>query len=260
MRLKIDAELDYHFPHAADVLLELEVAKLQDQKLVEDKLIVGSATPLTPVSGHDGIGRRTWARGEGRFTVAYNAMVDVDRPTADLAAIDSVPLRQLPGEAVQYLWPSRYCESEKLQAFARDNFASCEGGARIAAMAEWTRNHLEYQPGCSDSGTTAHDTFQQRKGICRDFAHVLISFARAFDVPARMVSAYAWDLDPPDFHAVVEVYLEGGWYLVDPSGLAPVEGLVRIGVGRDATDISFMTIFGGSAELNRQSVCVKRVG
>jgi len=78
-------------------------------------------------------------------------------------------------------------------------------------------------------------------------------------MPARMVSAYAWTLDPPDFHAVVEVYLDGGWYLVDPTGLAPVEGLVRIGVGRDATDISFMTIF-GSATMKRQQVLVERLG
>jgi transglutaminase-like putative cysteine protease len=86
----------------------------------------------------------------------------------------------------------------------------------------------------------------------------MISFARALDMPARMVSAYAWRLDPPDFHAVVEVYLDGGWYLIDPTGLAPVDGLVRIAVGRDATDISFMTIF-GSATLNFQSVSVERI-
>ena len=115
-------------------------------------------------------------------------------------------------------------------------------------------------PGCSDAETTAHDTFEAREGICRDFAHVMISMARALDIPARMVSAYAWKLDPPDFHAVVEVYLEGGWYLVDPSGLAPIDGLVRIGVGRDAVDASFMTIFGGSAELNSQSVSVESHG
>jgi transglutaminase-like putative cysteine protease len=258
MRLNIKAELDYHFPQAADVLLELEVAKLPDQKLVTDKLVVGTATPLTPVPGNEGIGRRTWTRGEGRFTARYAATVDVERPAADLGSLSALPLRDLPGDVIHYLWPSRYCQSEKLQGFALEQFAGVEGGARVKAMADWTRANLAYQAGCSDATTTAHDTFQERKGICRDFAHVMISFARAMDIPARMVSAYALDLDPPDFHAVVEVYLEGGWYLVDPTGLAPVEGLVRIGVGRDATDISFMTIFGGTAKLNRQSVCVRR--
>ena len=259
MRVRIDAELDYHFPQAADVLLEMEAARLPDQKLVEDRLSVGTATALTPVAGHDGIGRRTWTRGEGRFTARYTATVDVEREAADLSARRILPLRELPAEAIDYLWPSRYCQSGKLQDFAREQFAGVEGGARIEAMAAWTQDNLDYQPGCSDSATTAHDSFQQRKGICRDFAHVMICFARAMDVPARMVSAYAWGLEPPDFHAVVEVYLDGGWQLVDPTGLAPVEGLVRIGVGRDATDISFMTVFGGTAQLNRQSVRVEKV-
>jgi transglutaminase-like putative cysteine protease len=92
----------------------------------------------------------------------------------------------------------------------------------------------------------------------------MITMLRAFDVPARMVSAYAWRLSPPDFHAVVEVYLadangNAAWHLVDPTGLAPVEGIVRIGVGRDATDVSFMTIFGGTASLNYQAVRVEKV-
>jgi transglutaminase-like putative cysteine protease len=260
MRVRIEAELDYHFPQAADVLLEMEAARLPDQKLVEDRLTVGTATALTPVAGHDGIGRRTWTRGEGRFTARYTATVDVEREQVDLSSKKIVPLRELPGEAIQYLWPSRYCQSEKLQDFARGEFAGLEGGARVEAMARWTQDNLDYQPGCSDSATTAHDSFQQRKGICRDFAHVMICFARAMDVPARMVSAYAWGLEPPDFHAVVEVYLDGGWQLVDPTGLAPVVGLVRIGVGRDATDISFMTVFGGTTKLNRQSVRVEKIG
>jgi transglutaminase-like putative cysteine protease len=259
MRLRIDANLDYHFPEAADVLLALEVAQMPDQQLIEDKLLVGTATALTPVAGHQGIGRRIWTRGEGPFTVSYRATVDVMRMANDLSAIRSVPLTELPGRAIHYLWPSRYCVPDTMKEFALEQFGHLEGGARVAAMAEWTRSNLAYVPGCSNEQTNASDTFEQKQGICRDFAHVMISFARALDIPARMVSAYAWKVDPPDFHAVVETYLDGGWYLSDPTGLAPVEGLVRIGVGRDATDISFMTIF-GTANLNSQSVRVERIG
>lgn len=259
MRLRIDANLDYRFPQAADVLLALEVAQMPDQQLVSDKLLVGTATPLVPVGGHQGIGRRIWTRGEGPFTVRYEATVDVLREVTDLSGVRALPLADLPGRVVHYLWPSRYCFPDRFKDFAAEKFGSFEGGARILAMAEWTRANLAYVPGCSDERTNALDTFEQKQGICRDFAHVLISFARALDIPARMVSAYAWKLAPPDFHAVVEVYLDGGWYLVDPTGLAPVEGLVRIAVGRDATDISFMTIF-GTANLNSQSVAVQRIG
>jgi len=258
MRLKIDARLDYHFPEAADVLLALEAAQMPDQVLVEDLLTVGTATPLTPVAGHQGIGRRTWTRGEGPFTARYQATVDVMRVVTDLNGVRTLPLAALPGRVIHYLWPSRYCQPDRLKEFALDTFGGREGGGRVAAMAEWTRANLSYTPGCSDEQTNAFDTFSQKQGICRDFAHVMISFARALDIPARMVSAYAWKLDPPDFHAVVEVYLDGGWYLVDPTGLAPVDGLVRIAVGRDATDISFMTIF-GAATLRGQSVAVDRI-
>lgn len=259
MRLRIDASLDYTFADKADVLLALEVAQMPDQRLIEDKLTVGTATPLAPVSGQQGIGRRVWTAGEGLFLVRYEAVVEVVRQVPDLAALSAVPLRGLPGRVIHYLWPSRYCQSDRFGDFSAAEFGGLSGGAAVAAMAEWTRTNLRYSPGCSDSATTADDTFQQRQGICRDFAHVFLSLARSRDIPARMVSAYAWNLDPPDFHAVAEVYLDGGWYLVDPSGLAPADGLVRIAIGRDATDVSFMTVFGGSAEFRGQSVEVKRL-
>lgn len=258
MRLTIDATLDYHFDEPADVLLALEVAQLPDQLLVEDKLTVSTGVPLTPVEGQESIGRRTWAAAEGDFVVRYTATVDVDRPLPDIAQVRAAPLRTLPGLVIPFLWPSRYCRSDKLRDFATGTFGALDGGAQVLAMAEWVRANIAYTPGSSDEETTSADTFLQRKGICRDFAHLMISFARALGIPARMVSAYAWRLDPPDFHAVVEVYLDGGWYLVDPTGLAPIEGLARIGIGRDAADISFMTIF-GTGDLRSQSVTVERV-
>lgn len=258
MRLKIDAALNYHFPAAADVLLAIEVAQMPDQRLSDDRLRVRTVTPLHPVPGQHGIGRRTWTGGDGDFVARYQATVDINRATPDFTRLKRVPRRRLPGRVVDYLWPSRYCDVPSHKDFAVDRFGSIEGGAAVAAIAEWTKANLAYVPGCSDATTTATDSFHERQGICRDFAHVMICLARALDIPARMVSAYAWNLEPQDFHAVVEVYLDGGWYLVDPSGLAPVEGLVRIGVGRDATDISFMTIF-GEAELKEQSVSVTRL-
>jgi transglutaminase-like putative cysteine protease len=251
--------LNYQFAAPADVLLAMEVAQLPDQLLVEDELTVSSPEPLVPVHGEQNIGRRTWvAAAEGRFTASYRAIVDVDRALPDLRGIAAVPLRDLPGDAVQYLWPSRYCRADKHGEFAMDRFGDLSGGTLAVALADWTRENLSYTPGSSDEDTTSIDTFLQRQGMCRDYAHLCISFARALGLPARMVSAYAWQLDPPDFHAVVEIYLEGGWYLLDPTGLAPTEGLVRIGVGRDAADVSFMSIF-GAATLNAQSVAVERI-
>ncbi|MBX3561719.1 MAG: transglutaminase family protein [Sphingomonas sp.] len=258
MRLSIDVELDYHFPEAADVLLALEVAPLPDQRLVEDLLTVSGAGPLRPIVGEDGIGQRTWLRAQGAARVAYRATVDIDRPVISLDSRAIVPLKELPAEVVPYIWPSRYCESDRFEGFVERRFGGIAGGAKVTAMAEWIRGELDYVPGSSDARTTASDAFVARRGVCRDYAHLLASFARAAGIPARLVGAYAWRLDPPDFHALVEVWLDDGWHLVDATGLAPIEGIVRIGVGRDATDIAFMTIF-GTAEMNAQKVAVTRV-
>lgn len=258
MRLQIDVALDYHFPEAADVLLAVEVAPLPDQILIGDLLTVAGAGPLRPIAGEDGIGQRTWLRAEGAVRATYRATVDVERTSAPLDRLGIVPLKELPAEVVPYIWPSRYCEADRFEGFVEKAFGGVEGGAKIAAMAEWIRTEMDYVPGSSDVRTTAADAFVARRGVCRDYAHLLASFARSAGVPARLVGAYAWRLDPPDFHALVEVWLDDGWHLVDATGLAPIEGVARIGIGRDATDIAFMTIF-GVAEMNSQSVAVTRV-
>jgi len=262
MRLKIDVDLDYHFAAAADVLLALEVAQLPDQTLIEDLLVVDGTGPLRPIAGDHGIGQRTWLTAEGPLRARYTATVDVDRAAVRLDGLAASPLNDLPADVVPYLWPSRYCEADRFEAYVERHFGRAEdgadGGARIAAMAEWVRAEMAYVPGSSDTETTAADAFVSRQGVCRDYAHLLATFARAAGIPARLVSAYAWRLDPPDFHAVVEVWLDGGWHLVDPTALAPIEGFVRIAVGRDATDIAFMTIF-GEARMNSQRVNVTRI-
>ncbi len=257
MRLNIDVELDYYFPAAADVLLAVEVAQLPDQVLVEDLLTIDGAGPLRPIEGEDGIGRRTWMQAGGPFVARYRATLDVDRPVVAIDPLPIAPARDLPAQVVPYLWPSRYCEADRFEAFVSRTFDRIDGGAKLIAMAEWIRGHVDYRFGSSDATTTAVDAFVSRRGVCRDYAHLLASFARAAGVPARLVSAYAWQLDPPDFHAVVEVWLGGAWHLVDATGLAPLEGLARICVGRDATDIAFMTIF-GEAEMRGQRVTVTK--
>lgn len=258
VRLSIEAELDYHFPAATDVLLAVEVAQLPDQRLLGDLLTVDGSGPLRPIAGGDGVGRRTWLCAEGSFRAHYRAEVAVVRESADLVGLDAAGRPDLPPETIAYLWPSRYCEADRFETFVDREFDGLEGGARVAAMAEWIHQQLDYAPGSSDSNTTAADTFVSRRGVCRDYAHLLAAFARASGVPARLVSAYGWKVDPPDFHAVVEVWLGGAWQLVDPSRLAPLEGLVRICVGRDATDIAFMTSF-GFADLRSQKVTVARI-
>lgn len=259
MQLSIDIDLDYHFPAAADVLLAIEVAPLPDQRLIEDRLTIDGANgPLTPVASEDGVGRRTWLTAQGRFRARYRAVLEVERTLVPIGPLPICPLPELPSEAIPYLWPSRYCESDRFEAFVERHFGDLEGGAKLLAMRDWIQEEMAYLPGSSDSSTTAADAFVSRQGVCRDFAHLMATFARAAGVPARLVSVYAWGLKPPDFHAVVEVWLDGGWHFLDATGLAPAEGFARLCVGRDATDIAFMTIF-GAAVMNGQQVSVTRL-
>ncbi len=258
MRLSIEVELDYYFDGPTDVLLTVEAAQLPDQILVEDRLSIDGVGPLRPIAGEDGIGRRTWMEAQGGFHAGYRATIDVERAEPSLDALPAAALRELPPEVIPYLWPSRYCEADRFEDFVTREFGAVEGGTKVAMMSDWIHRQLDYRPGSSDSTTTAADTFVSRSGVCRDYAHLLAAFSRAAGVPARLVSAYGWKVDPPDFHALVEVWLGGAWQLVDPSRLAPVESVVRICVGRDATDIAFMTSF-GPAEMKAQSVRVVRL-
>jgi transglutaminase-like putative cysteine protease len=257
MLIDIDVLLDYDIPEPHDVLLQIEAAAMADQHIRSSRLTVTSPEKLGAVPGEEAIGQRTWAAGAGQFRAQYQAQVAIDRAVMPLDALGACDPRTLPALVVPYLLPSRYCESDRFEAFVQRDFAGHHGGAKIAAMCDWIGAHVDYVSGSSHGETSAADTFVQRQGVCRDFAHLLAGFARAAMIPARLVSAYAPAVSPPDFHAVVEVWLDDGWHLVDATGMADPREIVRICVGRDATDIAFMTVF-GTAEFREQRVSVRR--
>jgi transglutaminase-like putative cysteine protease len=258
MRVEIEVVLDYDLPAPHDVLLQIEVAQMADQRIIGDKLTVSSPEKLRPVEGNDAVGQRTWAAAVGQFHAHYEAIVEIDRVVVPLDGLSAADPRDLPAPVVPFLLPSRYCASDKFETFVAEEFGSVAGGAKAVAMRDWVAGHLSYVPGASNGETTASDSFVQRQGVCRDYAHLLVSFARAAMFPARVVSAYAPGVDPPDFHAVVEVWLADAWHLLDATGMADPNEIVRVAVGRDATDIAFMTVF-GTAMLRDQRVSVVRI-
>ncbi|MGH6785990.1 MAG: transglutaminase-like domain-containing protein [Novosphingobium sp.] len=254
MKLLVQAALDYDFAEPTDVLLQVEAAALPEQR-IDNAVFELSPTPqCARVTGHDEIGERVWLQASGRLSLTYHAAVTIDRAAADLATLAAASPRELPGETVEYLLPSRYCPSDLFGNFVDAEFAGLAGGARIAAIRDWIEASFAYTP-VSTAETTALDTFIRREGICRDYAHVLITLARASGVPARIASVYALGVEPPDFHAVAEVFLGGAWHLVDATGMAQPGAIAIIGVGRDAGDVSFLTAFGYAA-LVAQTVSV----
>lgn len=256
MRLSVDVLLDYSLPAPADVLLQVEVAAMADQHIVSERLTATSPEHLRAVEGEESIGQRTWAIGVERLTARYTATVDITRTVLPLETLGSTLARDLPGLVLPYLMPSRYVESHLFETFVERQFGPLHGGEKVIAMRDWVTRELRYVAGVSDGHTSATDTFVRREGVCRDYAHLMAALARAASIPARLVSVYAPNVTPPDFHAVVEVWLDGSWHLVDATGMARPDEMARVGVGRDATDIAFMTVF-GSADLIEQRVSVR---
>lgn len=247
-RLAITATLRFTAPHPVDCLLQVEAAPTGEQQIISGVTTLPASMPVKRVPAQDGVGERFWITAQDEVTITYEAEVAISRPPADLALLAQAAKPSLPGEAVQYLFDSRYCAGESFQSFVEDEFGGLSGGARIAAMREWIARHFTYAPGSSGAHTTARDSFVERRGVCRDYAHVLVAFARASGIPARYASCYAPDVTPQDFHAIAEVFLTGPvggrWVPVDATGMADPQATALIGVGRDAADVSFLTSFG----------------
>ena len=256
MRLEIEARLDYWFAAPCDVLLQLEAAHMPAQVVEAAHIELSPVGYFARVAALDAIGERIWVNVAGPLRIDYRATVTIARGLDDVSGLPATAPHALPGESVPYLMASRYCPSDLFLTFVGAEFGGLQGGAQVAAMRDWIARHFSYVPGSSDSRTTAQDSFLARQGICRDYAHVLITLARAAGIPARIASVYALGVEPPDFHAVAEVFLGGAWHLVDATGMADAGGMAVIGVGRDAADVAFLTAY-GNAVMNSQSIAVR---
>ncbi|MGV8964717.1 MAG: transglutaminase-like domain-containing protein [Cellulomonas sp.] len=180
----------------------------------------------------------------GRVIVDYDATVGgTDLPPA---ASDH--------DAITYLRPSRYAESDRLIGLANVEFAGLSGTALLSAVGRWVESHLTYVAGSSAPTDGAVDTLLRGSGVCRDLAHLTVSLLRAMDVPARLVAVYAPGLAPMDFHAVVEAQHDGRWHVVDATHLAPRASMLRISTGRDAADTAFLSTHHGPVTLLSQEV------
>lgn len=258
MWFNVKADLTYDFAGPAETMLLLEAARTPDQAVHSESLVITPEVPIARLDDSVTGERRAVFLAEGRCRIVYDAVVEVLARDANLRGAAAVSVRDLPAETVRYLMGSRYCPSDRFERFVDRQFGGLQGGDKVQAILDWIGAHFDYEIGVSDALTTAMDTFVDRAGVCRDFAHLTIALCRAADIPARAVSAYAWKLRPADLHAVAEVYVGGRWRLVDATCKAPIDGLVRVATGRDAADIAFMTIF-GKAELAAQAFSIRRV-
>ncbi|HET8926774.1 MAG TPA: transglutaminase family protein [Microbacterium sp.] len=241
----VSAAIDLDIDESADLVFSVAVSRsvpVEDERLtftqdgrrlVAGELVDSSGSRLHRLSAEQGL-----------LEVRYTATVVGREPAA--------PADDL--EALTCLRPSRYCESDVLFGRARQQFSGMESFDLLSAIADFAATNLAYAPDASQGTDSAVTTLETGRGVCRDYAHVVIALLRAMDVPARYASCYAPGLVPMDFHAVAEAYLDGDWHAVDATRLANRHTLVRIATGRDAADCAFLSQHGGSVTLRRLQV------
>lgn len=251
VRLKLFIELQYEIIDCvSDFIFNIHATQTQCQSLVMENLQVSQPVDVTLFTDPTHGNRYARLRAlPGQLKVRYDAVVDINHHIAAPDSVHEVPIAELPAEALAYLYPSRYCQSDRLRQLANNEFGALRQGYwRVRAIQDWVQRQTKFVSGSSNATTSAIDTVVERVGVCRDFAHLMIALCRAINIPARFATGIDYGSDPvfgpPDFHAYVETFLGDRWYLFDPTGMVLPTGLIRLGTGRDAADVSFATIFG----------------
>ena len=245
-RIHIGCELNYKVVQSTTFLFKLAAAWTPHQNVVSEDMRF--SPPLQPEHcqvGQEGNRMQRLAVQPCQLSIHYQATVKLNPEVNQPRDVMESNVGQMPPDVLVYLNPSRYCQSDLLGRFAFEEFGGLSRGfSRVRAICDWVYGHLDYTPGSTGPTTTASDVLLQRAGVCRDYAHLMITLCRGVGIPARYVAGYAVNLQPADFHGFVEAFLDGSWYLFDPTRLASTQALVRIGVGRDAADVAFSTITG----------------
>lgn len=241
----VTAELDLGIGGSVDLVFSIAVASSVPRQSEHLSFTLdGRELPVTELIDRSGSRLHRVAGERGSLLVRYWAEID---------GRETIP-ETTPVELIEYLRPSRYCQSDELFSQARRLFSGLHGAELVHAVTRYVEESVTYTPGVSLGTDSAVTTLTTGRGVCRDYAHIVIALLRAMDVPARYVSCYAPDLDPMDFHAVAEVYLDGAWHVVDATRLAPRGSLVRIATGRDAADCAFLDFHGAHVGLDRMRV------
>lgn len=250
MTFSISSELSYEVFSPTTFIFNIQAAISDNQVIMEESLLITPNIPFEEFSlvNVDARFIKLTVNKGLFFTITYKALVEVQyRIIPDATILPLIPTIELDTEILPFLFPSRHCQSDKLRKLARKEFGNIENEYnKVRAICEWIFTNTDYITGTTDSGTSAYDTLIQREGVCKDFAHLGIALCRAADIPARYFTGYAYNLNPPDFHACFEAYIGGHWLFFDPTKLVPINGLVKIANSRDAGDAAVASFFGNT--------------
>lgn len=246
MKFEIAVKISYEALSPSTLILNIQPFQSATQVVLDETLQLSpdlKMRELTALSGEKRF-KIIEIPETGPIAIQYKALVENEIRIIPAEELGEVPVAQMPAAALPYLNPSRYCQSDKLYRFAYNMFGNLETGfLKVMAIRDWIHKNVAYG-GYTTPQTSAFDTLTEQIGVCRDFAHLGIALCRALTIPARYFTGYAYQLQPPDFHACFEAYLGGHWIIVDATKLVPVNGLVKIASGTDAAETAFASIFG----------------
>ena len=247
MKFKVSAKIDYKALSPSTLLLSTQPFRSLNQLVIEETFTTNPDLNRKELNSLAGEKRFSIIDipDNGAITVQYEAVIENSVKVIQASQLDDVPISLMTASALTYLNPSRYCQSDKLYKFAYNKFGKI-GNAfqKVMAIRDWIYNNVEYSSGYTTPQTSAFDTITEQTGVCRDFAHLGIALCRALTIPARYFTCYAYQLQPQDFHACFEAYLGGYWVIIDATKMVPINGLVKIATGVDATDTALASIFG----------------
>lgn len=258
MKFRVSSVLQYEVRSPTTLILSIHALRTPTQAVLEETFTTEPSVKMEELTSANGENRfmRLEVNEQTNLAISYQATVDTRYQVIGQDQLEAVPVVELDGSVIPFLFPSRYCQSDKLYRLAYSKFGDIQNSyLQVVAISDWIYENVEYLSGSTSSQTSAYDTVTERAGVCRDFAHLGIALCRALTIPARYFTGYAYQLNPPDFHACFEAYIGGQWLVFDATRLAPLNGLVKIAAGRDAADTAVASIFGSVVSTGMQVDC-----
>lgn len=253
MEFRIGYEFKYEFPQSTPCLLILNVHHTRVSDLTRADYVL--TNPSVPTAGYrDRFGN--WCSRlvapPGLLSISSDTIIhDAGQFDPQSPEAAQIPVEYLPNEIIVFLLASRFCESDKLLDLSWELFGKARPGwDRVQAICDFVHERIVFGYADADPTRTACEAYEDRIGVCRDYAHLAVAFCRALNIPARYCTGYLSDEGTPkpypagDFAAWFEAYLGGRWHTFDPRNNEPRKGRVLIARGRDAADVAMITTFG----------------
>lgn len=245
MRLEAGCQLLFETTEPSPLILMLRSRSGAGQQVIREDYQLDPKVPVADYTDSFGNLCQRLIAPEGQLRINSTVTADTSDTIDVQPGAAFVPVQDLPVETLQFLLPSRYCQSDLLGNLASDIVADIEPAYdQVEAIRHWIHTHIEYRYNTSDASTSALETEKNRVGVCRDFVHLGLTLCRSLTIPARMVVGYLYELKPMDLHAWFEAYVGDRWYTFDPTQPTPRGNRITIAYGRDAADVALATQFG----------------